>query len=104
VAGQLFDATAGAAAGALLLGLAFGGLQLVIPWPSLGWLLVLALLSGSSAGCSVCAGIVWIIVRRAGPAAVPGQQPVSVNHQAQRSSVASPVFSSGSGDWTARLT
>ncbi|HUZ52703.1 MAG TPA: DMT family transporter [Streptosporangiaceae bacterium] len=46
VAGQLFDATAGAAAGALLLGLAFGGLQLTIPWRSLGWLLVLALLIG----------------------------------------------------------
>lgn len=43
VAGQLFDATAGAAACALLLGLAFGGLQLAIPWRSLGWLLVLAL-------------------------------------------------------------
>ena len=46
VAGQLFDATAGAAAGALLLGLASGGLQLAIPWRSLGWLLVLALSSG----------------------------------------------------------
>jgi drug/metabolite transporter (DMT)-like permease len=45
-AGQLFDATAGAAAGALLLGLAFGGLQLAIPWRSLGWLLLLALLIG----------------------------------------------------------
>jgi drug/metabolite transporter (DMT)-like permease len=46
VAGQLFDATAGAAGGALLLGLASGGLRLAIPWRSLGWLLVLALLSG----------------------------------------------------------
>jgi drug/metabolite transporter (DMT)-like permease len=46
VAGQLFDATAGAAGGALLLGLASGGLQLAIPWRSLGWLLVLALLCG----------------------------------------------------------
>jgi drug/metabolite transporter (DMT)-like permease len=46
VAGQLFDATAGAAAGALLLGLASGGVQLAIPWRSLGWLLVLALSSG----------------------------------------------------------
>lgn len=46
VAGQLFDATAGAAAGALLLGVAFGGLQLAIPWRSLAWLLVLALSSG----------------------------------------------------------
>jgi drug/metabolite transporter (DMT)-like permease len=46
VAGQLFDATAGAAAGALLLGVVFGGLQLAVPWPSLAWLLVLALLIG----------------------------------------------------------
>jgi drug/metabolite transporter (DMT)-like permease len=46
VAGQLFDATAGAAAGAVLLGLALGGLQLAIPWRSLGWLVVLALVSG----------------------------------------------------------
>lgn len=46
VAGQLFDATAGAAAGALLLGLALGGLHLAIPWPSLGWLLILTLTSG----------------------------------------------------------
>jgi drug/metabolite transporter (DMT)-like permease len=30
----------------LLLGLASGGLRLAIPWRSLGWLLVLALLSG----------------------------------------------------------
>src|SRR5207248_2506643 len=44
--GQLFDATAGAAAGALLLGLAFGGMPLAIPWRSLGWLLALALTSG----------------------------------------------------------
>jgi drug/metabolite transporter (DMT)-like permease len=46
VACQVFDATAGAAAGSLLLSLVFGGLHLAIPWPSLGWLLVLALLSG----------------------------------------------------------
>lgn len=44
VAGQLFDATVGATAGALLLGLAFGGLQLAVSWPALGWLLLLALL------------------------------------------------------------
>jgi drug/metabolite transporter (DMT)-like permease len=44
VAGQLFDATAGAAAGALLLGLALGGLRLAVSWPSVGWLLLLALL------------------------------------------------------------
>jgi drug/metabolite transporter (DMT)-like permease len=48
VAGQLADATAGAAAGSLLLGLAFGSLQFRIPWASLGWLLVLALVSGTA--------------------------------------------------------
>jgi drug/metabolite transporter (DMT)-like permease len=45
VAGPLAEATAGAAAGSLLLGLAFGGLQLRIGWHSLGWLLLLALSS-----------------------------------------------------------
>jgi drug/metabolite transporter (DMT)-like permease len=45
IAGQLADATAAAAVGSLLLGLAFGGLQLHIPWPSFGWLLALALMS-----------------------------------------------------------
>lgn len=45
VAGQLADATAGSAAGALLLGLAFGGFQFQLPWASFGWLLTLALLS-----------------------------------------------------------
>ncbi|MGO8958886.1 MAG: DMT family transporter [Streptosporangiaceae bacterium] len=47
VAGQLADATAGAAAGAILLGPLAGGLQLTIPWPSFFWLLTLALLSGT---------------------------------------------------------
>jgi drug/metabolite transporter (DMT)-like permease len=47
VAGQLADATAGAAVGSLLLGLLFGGFQLHIPWPSFGWLLALALFSGT---------------------------------------------------------
>jgi drug/metabolite transporter (DMT)-like permease len=42
VAGQVFDATAGATAGTLLFGLAFGGLRLAIPWHSFGWLLLLA--------------------------------------------------------------
>jgi drug/metabolite transporter (DMT)-like permease len=42
VAGQVFDATAGATAGTLLFGLAFGGLQLAVPWHALGWLLLLA--------------------------------------------------------------
>jgi drug/metabolite transporter (DMT)-like permease len=44
-AGQLADATAGAAVGALLIGLTFGGFQFRIPWASFGWLLTLALMS-----------------------------------------------------------
>ena len=43
VAGQVFDATAGATVGALLFGLIFGGLQLAIPWHALGWLLLLSM-------------------------------------------------------------
>jgi drug/metabolite transporter (DMT)-like permease len=58
VAGQLFDATAGAAAGSLLLGLAFGGLQLAIPWRSLGWLLVLVL---------ICGIVGWLLITAALP-------------------------------------
>jgi drug/metabolite transporter (DMT)-like permease len=45
VAGQLADATIGAAVGAIILGLPFGGLQLGLSWRSFGWLLLLALLS-----------------------------------------------------------
>jgi drug/metabolite transporter (DMT)-like permease len=45
VAGPLAEATAGAALGSLVLGGAFGGLQLHIPWPSFGWLLLLSLTS-----------------------------------------------------------
>ena len=45
VAGPLAEATAGAAVGSLALGSAFGGLQLHIPWPSFGWLLLLSLTS-----------------------------------------------------------
>ena len=45
VAGPLAEATGGAAAGSLLLGMAFGGLQLQMPWPSFGWLLVLSITS-----------------------------------------------------------
>lgn len=45
IAGPLSEATAGAAAGALLLGLAFGGLRLDVPWQSLRWLLLLSLTS-----------------------------------------------------------
>lgn len=43
VAGQLFDATAGAAAGALIFGLTLGGLQLAVPLRALGWLLLLSM-------------------------------------------------------------
>jgi drug/metabolite transporter (DMT)-like permease len=46
VAGQLFDATAGAAIGAAALSLLFGGVRLAVSWQSLGWLLALALLGG----------------------------------------------------------
>ncbi|HEY1640418.1 MAG TPA: DMT family transporter [Streptosporangiaceae bacterium] len=42
VAGPLADATAGSALSALLLGLAFGGFSLTMPWASFGWLLLLA--------------------------------------------------------------
>ena len=43
LAGQLFDATAGATAGALLFGLVFGGLRFAVGWHAFGWLLLLAL-------------------------------------------------------------
>jgi drug/metabolite transporter (DMT)-like permease len=42
VAGPLADATAGAAASALLVGALFGGLQFGVGWVSFGWLLLLA--------------------------------------------------------------
>jgi drug/metabolite transporter (DMT)-like permease len=45
VAGPLAEATLGCAVGALLLGVAFGGLALRIPLASLGWLFVLAMTS-----------------------------------------------------------
>ncbi len=45
VAGPLADATAGAAAGSLLLGLAFGSLQFAPGWHAFWWLLVLAVSS-----------------------------------------------------------
>ena len=57
-AGQLFDATAGATAAALLLGLTFGGLQLEISWRSLAWLLVLTLTSGI---------VGWLLITRSIP-------------------------------------
>src|ERR1700730_3940629 len=58
VAGPLAEATAGAALGALLLGLAFGGLQMHIPWPSFGWLLMLSLTSQT---------IGWLLITSALP-------------------------------------
>src|SRR5487761_1073910 len=45
VAGPLAEATASAAAGALLLGLIFGSLQFSIGWRAFGWLLLLAISS-----------------------------------------------------------
>jgi drug/metabolite transporter (DMT)-like permease len=57
-AGQLFDATAGAAVGALLIGFAFGGMQLQIPLRSLGWMLTLALVSGV---------VGWLLITRSLP-------------------------------------
>jgi len=49
VSGPLADVTAGAVAGSLLLGLAFGGLEFTLPLDSLGWLLLLAV-SSQTAG------------------------------------------------------
>jgi drug/metabolite transporter (DMT)-like permease len=48
VAGQLADATVGAAGGALVIGACFGGLQFGISWASFGWLLFLGLVSGTA--------------------------------------------------------
>jgi drug/metabolite transporter (DMT)-like permease len=45
VAGPLAEATTGAALGALLLGLVFGGFQWQIGWSSFGWLLLLSVSS-----------------------------------------------------------
>ena len=45
VAGPLAEVTSGAVLGTVLIGLVFGGLQLHIPWPSFGWLLLLSLTS-----------------------------------------------------------
>jgi len=59
VAGPLADATAGAAAGSLLLGLVFGGLQFGIPLPSLGWLLLLSVTSQT---------IGWLLITSSLPA------------------------------------
>ncbi len=48
VAAPLAEATLGATAGAAVLGLIFGGWQLDIGWPAFGWLLLLALTSGTA--------------------------------------------------------
>jgi drug/metabolite transporter (DMT)-like permease len=45
VAAPLFEATAGATAGSVLIGLLLGDLHLGPPWPALGWLVLLALTS-----------------------------------------------------------
>ena len=45
IAGPLAEVTTTAALGSLLLGLAFGGLQLDVPWASLRWLLLVAVTS-----------------------------------------------------------
>ena len=45
IAGPLAEVTTVAALGSLLLGLAFGGLRLDVPWPSLRWLLLLSFTS-----------------------------------------------------------
>jgi drug/metabolite transporter (DMT)-like permease len=58
VAGKLADATAGAAAGALLIGLAFGGLDLHVSPRALGWLAVLAVTSQT---------IGWLLITSALP-------------------------------------
>jgi drug/metabolite transporter (DMT)-like permease len=57
-AGQLFEATAGAAVGALLIGLTVGGLHLAIPLRSLGWLMVLTVTSGI---------VGWLLITRSLP-------------------------------------
>lgn len=48
VAAPLAEATLGATAGAAVLGLVFGGWQLDIGWHAFGWLLLLALTSGTA--------------------------------------------------------
>jgi drug/metabolite transporter (DMT)-like permease len=48
VAGPLAEATLGAAAGAVVLGLLFGSWQLGIGWQPFGWLLLLAMTSGTA--------------------------------------------------------
>ena len=66
VAGPLTEVTAGAAAGAAVLGLVFGGFQLQIGWHTFGWLLVLAgvvlvsgLIDNTQRGMQPLAGIYY---------------------------------------------
>jgi len=61
VVGQLFDATAGTATGALILGLTSGGLQLAVSLRALGWLLLLSMVV-QVAG--------WILITASLPAAL----------------------------------
>jgi len=91
VAGQLFDATAGATAGAALLGLAFGGLRLAVSLPALGWLALLALLvqtagwlliTSSLPGLPAAVSSLLLLVQPAGAlvlaAVILGQRPTPV--------------------------
>jgi drug/metabolite transporter (DMT)-like permease len=57
VAGQLADATVGAAVGAIIIGLPLGGIQLAIHWHSFGWLLLLALLSQTAGWLLITASL-----------------------------------------------
>jgi drug/metabolite transporter (DMT)-like permease len=57
VAGQLADATVGAAAGVLAIGLALGGLQFEVPWPDLRWLVALALISQTAGWLLITASL-----------------------------------------------
>jgi len=57
VAGQLADATAGAAIGSLAIGLAMGGLQFDVPWRDLRWLLALALISQTAGWLLITASL-----------------------------------------------
>jgi drug/metabolite transporter (DMT)-like permease len=57
VAGQLADATAGAAIGTLAIGAALGGLQFDVPWSGLRWLIALALLSQTAGWLLITASL-----------------------------------------------
>jgi drug/metabolite transporter (DMT)-like permease len=57
VAGQLADATAGAAIGAFAIGMALGGVHVDVPWADLRWLLALALISQSAGWLLITASL-----------------------------------------------